>query len=124
MTEFLIKGGTVVTPEGLSVADVLIRDGIVAEIAPGLTSQSIIDASDCIVGPGFVDLHTHLRVPGREDAETLTTGTRAAALGGYTALVLMPNTEPPIDSPGVVRQVQEEAAGASCEVAIAGSITV
>ena len=61
----------------------------------------MLDAGGCLVGPGLVDLHTHLRQPGREEAETVETGARAAALGGYTAVVAMPNTEPAIDSAGV-----------------------
>ena len=67
----------------------------------------MLDASGCVVAPGLVDLHTHLREPGREEAETVETGARAAALGGYTAVVAMPNTEPAIDSAAVVRQVLE-----------------
>ena len=74
----------------------------------------MLDAAGCVVAPGLVDLHTHLREPGREEAETVETGTRAAALGGYTAVVAMPNTEPAIDSAAVVRQVLELGAAATC----------
>ncbi len=72
------------------------------------------------MGPGLVDLHTHLRQPGREEAETIESGARAAALGGYTAVVAMPNTEPPIDSAGVVREILELADGCAAEVAVVG----
>lgn len=123
-SELVIKGGSVVTPEGLTEADVLVHNGVVVEIGPNLTANTAVDATGCIVGPGFVDLHTHLRVPGREDAETLVSGSRAAALGGYTAVVAMPNTEPTIDEVGVVRQVQREAEEALCHVIVAGSITI
>jgi dihydroorotase-like cyclic amidohydrolase len=78
----------------------------------------------CLVGPGLVDLHTHLRQPGREEAETVESGARAAALGGYTAVVAMPNTEPAIDSAGVARDVLALGAAALAEVAVAGAITV
>ncbi len=75
------------------------------------------------MSPGLVDLHSHLRQPGKEEAETVETGARAAALGGYTAVVAMPNTDPPIDSAAVVRQVLGLGATAPCEVAVAGAIT-
>ncbi len=84
----------------------------------------VLDAVGCFVGPGLVDLHTHLRQPGREEAETIETGTRAAALGGYTAVVAMPNTEPPIDSAGVASEVLAFGMGCPAEVAVAGAITV
>lgn len=113
---------------GKRVADVLIESGVV--VAVGLDFEEsekgarVLDASGCIVAPGLVDLHSHLREPGREEAETVETGCRAAALGGYTAVVAMPNTEPPIDSAAVVRQVLDLGANALCEVAVAGAITV
>src|SRR5205823_1556213 len=87
-------------------------------------SATVLDAGNCVVAPGLVDLHTHLREPGREEAETVDTGARAAALGGYTAVLAMPNTEPPIDSAGVVRQVLDLGADACCDVRVAGAITV
>src|SRR6202021_966149 len=81
----------------------------------------VLDAGGCLVGPGLVDLHTHLRQPGREEAETIETGARAAALGGFTAVVAMPNTEPPIDSAGVAAEVLALGAGCTAEVAVAGA---
>ncbi|MBV9659597.1 MAG: dihydroorotase [Acidimicrobiales bacterium] len=84
----------------------------------------VLDAAGCIVAPGLVDLHTHLREPGREEAETIDSGSRAAALGGYTAVVAMPNTEPAIDSAAVVRQVFHLGADSCCDVHPAGAITL
>jgi dihydroorotase len=76
------------------------------------------------VAPGLVDLHTHLRQPGREEAETVETGARAAALGGFTCVLAMPNTDPPIDSAGVAREVLELGRGACCDVRTSAAITV
>jgi dihydroorotase len=122
--EVLIKGGRVLTPTGLVDADVLVRGAAVVAVGHDLEAKTTLDASGCIVGPGLVDLHTHLREPGHEEAETIDTGARAAALGGYTAVVAMPNTDPPIDSASVVRDVLDIATGAACEVHVAGAITV
>jgi dihydroorotase len=120
----LIRGGTVVDGTGNRQADVLVRDGIVTAVGDGLDARSVLDASGCVVAPGLVDLHAHLREPGREEAETVDTGARAAALGGYTAVVAMPNTEPAIDSAAVVREVLDLGATACCDVYPAGAITV
>jgi len=102
--EWLIKGASIT---GGPATDIHVRDGIIASVAPGLEvpGARVIDAVGLIALPGLVDLHTHLREPGREDAETVTTGTRAAALGGYTAVHAMANTEPVADTAGVVEQV-------------------
>jgi dihydroorotase len=121
-----IRGGEVVDQAGRRRADVLIQDGVITEVGPSLSGSAplVLDATGCVVAPGLVDLHTHLREPGREEAETVETGARAAALGGYTAVVAMPNTEPAIDSAAVVRQVLDLGAAACCQVAVAGAITV
>jgi dihydroorotase len=127
LDDLVIKGGTIIDQDGERAADVAIgADGRIAEVAPGIDpgQRRVLDASGCIVSPGFVDLHTHLREPGREEAETIDSGSRAAALGGYTAVVAMPNTEPTIDSAAVVRQVLEAGAKAVCDVHVAGAITV
>ena len=122
----LITGGTVLDSTGERVADVLVDDGVVAAVGADLgRADQVLDAAGCIVSPGFVDLHTHLREPGREEAETVETGSRAAALGGYTAVVAMPNTDPAQDSRGVVDFVRARGVAAGlCEVLPAGCITM
>jgi dihydroorotase len=92
--------------------DLLLRDGLVAEVAAagvgsrlGEAGATVLDADGLVALPGLVDLHTHLREPGREDAETVATGTRAAAAGGFTAVHAMANTDPVADTAGVVEQV-------------------
>ena len=130
---WIITGGRVIDRTGERMADVAVRpDGTIAAVgsdldlaALGLLDVPVLDASGCIVAPGFVDIHTHLREPGREEAETVQTGSRAAALGGYTAIVAMPNTEPTIDSVAVVRQVLDAGVAAGlCDVRSSGSITI
>jgi dihydroorotase len=123
----VIRGGTVSDTTGERRADVLVADGKVASVEERIESPRgavVLEAEGCIVAPGLVDLHTHLREPGREETETIETGTRAAALGGYTAVVAMPNTDPPLDSAEAVRNVQELSLSATAEVAVAGAITV
>ena len=129
-----IKGGTVVDRNGSRRADVLVGDGRVIAVAPAgpsdqadhadIDGDRTLDASDCIVAPGLVDLHVHLRQPGREDAETIETGARGAALGGFTAVVAMPNTDPTIDCAAVVREVQDLSDGTCCDVYPSAAITV
>jgi dihydroorotase len=93
--------------------DILVRDGVIAEIGPWLDAAStqelteveVIDADGLVALPGFVDLHTHLREPGREDTETIATGSAAAALGGYTAVFAMANTDPVADNAVIVEHV-------------------
>jgi len=123
----VIRGGRLIDGTGTKVADVAVADGKVVAVEEGLAVPSgatVLDAGGCWVTPGFVDLHAHLRQPGREEAETVETGTRAAALGGYTAVVAMPNTEPAIDDAGTAREVLELGRHALSEVAVAGAVTV
>jgi dihydroorotase len=125
MTEqWLIKG---VAVNGGEPRDLHLKDGVIADIGDGLTAKgaTVLDAGGLVALPGLVDLHTHLREPGREDAETVETGTRAAALGGYTAVHAMANTEPVADTAGVVEQVWRlgEQAG-YVDVRPVGAVTV
>ncbi len=100
MSSYLIRGVSVL---GGPPTDLAIRDGVMAPSADG--SAEVVDAAGLVALPGLVDLHTHLREPGREDAETVETGSRAAAAGGYTAVCAMANTSPVADTAGVVEQV-------------------
>lgn len=120
----LLAGATVVDATGTRPADVLF-DATVREVGIGLDpgGATVIDATGCVVAPGFVDLHTHLREPGREDAETVLSGARAASLGGYTAIVAMPNTDPCMDNAEVVSFVRHAGARAAVEVLCSGAIT-
>ena len=123
----LLRGGQVVDGTGSRPADVLVVGTEVGAVGPGIDPPAgalVLDAGGCVVAPGLVDLHTHLRQPGREEAETIETGARAAALGGFTAVVAMPNTEPAADSAAVVREVLELGEPAPCDVRVAGAITV
>ena len=123
----LLRGGRVLDATGERDADVLVSGGRIEAVGTELDAPSghrVIDAGGCLVVPGFVDLHTHLRQPGREDAETIETGARAAALGGFTAVLAMPNTTPAIDCAAVVREVLSLGADAACDVHTSGAITV
>jgi dihydroorotase len=122
----LIQGGTVIDETGMRVADVLIEGGVIVSVGVSLSADgaTVVDASGCIVSPGLVDIHVHLREPGKEESETIDSGARAAALGGCTAILAMPNTIPAIDSTGVVRQVQKLAQNKACDVFPAGAITM
>src|SRR4051812_46099774 len=120
----VIRGGRVVDATGARDADVVIDDGRIVAVGTGLDADTVLDAGGCIVAPGLVDLHSHLRQPGREEAETVESGSRCAALGGYTAVVAMPNTTPAIDSAAMVHEVRSLGATALCHVAVSGAITV
>jgi dihydroorotase len=110
VARFLFRGARLVDPASGhdAVTDVLIEDETVEAIGDDLDRRGteVLDADGLVLAPGFVDLHTHLREPGREDAETVETGSRAAALGGYTAVCAMPNTDPVADTAAVILEVQ------------------
>jgi dihydroorotase len=113
MSEFTLQNAVVVGGEGNGAvtADVAVSTGVVVEIGQGIEVRGeAIDCSGSWIGPGFVDIHTHLREPGQEWKEDIATGSRAAATGGYTALVAMPNTEPAIDSGHLARYVADRGA--------------
>ena len=123
----VIRGGTVVDENGQRRADVLCAGGTVSAVGESLevpSGATVLDAGGCFVAPGLVDVHVHLREPGNEDAECIETGARAAALGGFTAVVAMPNTDPPLDDAAVASEVLALGAGAVCKIAVAGAITV
>jgi dihydroorotase len=107
VTGHLIRGGRVLGATGPQRADVRIRNGVVDEVGGDLTpdGDSVVDAAGCWVGPAFVDVHVHLREPGFEHKENIESGSRAAAAGGFSAVVAMPNTSPAMDHPDVVRRV-------------------
>ena len=123
MSTYLIKDVELVNGEKL---DIGIADGVITELSKKATKsyENVLDGSGCVALPGLVDLHTHLREPGREDAETVLTGTRAAARGGYTAVFAMANTDPVADTAGVVEQVVRLGKEAGwCEVFAVGAVT-
>jgi dihydroorotase len=124
MTNWLIKGAR---PYGGDAVDILVENGTIAAIGESLsaTGAEVIETGGLVALPGLVDLHTHLREPGREDAETVETGSRAAALGGFTAVHAMANTDPVADTAGVVEQVWRlgEQAGL-VDVVPVGAVTV
>jgi len=123
---WLIRGAR---PLGGDPADIGVRDGLVAGVGHGAATAAgaeaqVLDATGLIALPGLVDLHTHLREPGREDAETVETGTMAAALGGFTAVHAMANTEPVADTAGVVEQIWRLGRqGGHCDVLAVGAVT-
>lgn len=122
-----IAGGRVITRIGLVEADVWIEgDTVVAVGGEGrLSASTVLDASGMLVGPGFVDLHTHLRDPGQTWKEDVASGTKSAAVGGYTAIVAMPNTEPAIDNVSAVEAVRRTTESSpNCLVEVAASLTL
>lgn len=125
----LIKNGRVIDPvndidDTLTVA---VQDGRIVSVGPnspdGFSADTTIDAEGLWVTPGLVDLHVHLREPGREDKETIETGTQAAAAGGFTAIACMPNTNPVLDEESKIRYVIQRGERCSCRIYPVGSIT-
>ena len=113
MASLLVKNGRVVDPaqELDRISDVLLEDGKVSRIATGLQAPGspVLDAAGLIVAPGLIDIHVHLREPGREDEETIQSGSEAAAVGGFTSICCMPNTNPVNDNPAVTSFILKEA---------------
>jgi dihydroorotase len=111
----VLKNGTVIDPvQNIhDVLDILIEEGFIRRIAKNIdaTNAEIIDISGKIVAPGFFDMHVHLREPGREDEETIATGSAAASNGGFTGIACMPNTNPPVDSQEIIQYINDRARG-------------
>ena len=126
MARLLIRGGRVVDPSQAidRVDDVLVENGRIAAIATGGSGDETIDANGLIVCPGLVDMHVHLREPGREEDETIATGARAAVAGGFTSIACIPNTEPPIDTQANVEFIHQKAARAdACNVFVVACVS-
>ncbi len=131
----LLRGGTVIDQSGSRQRDVVVdpASGLIAETGQNLAESGtnassgeglrVVDVSGCIVAPGLVDLHAHLREPGDEAAETVLSGSRAAALGGYTAIVAMPDTEPCMDNAGQVLAMAARNREALCDVIVSGTVS-
>jgi len=121
----LVAGVRVIDPASGTdeVRDVGLRDGLLVDPASIPADAERIDGHGLVMAPGFVDLHAHLREPGGEGAETIASGTRAAAHGGFTTLCAMPNTEPALDDATRVGWVTERSADASCRVRVIGAVT-
>lgn len=125
----LVKGGRVLSYPGGTIqeSDVRVEDGIIAEVGTGLKpgTSRVVDASDCLVCPGLVDIHVHLREPGMEYKEDVASGSMAAVAGGFSAVFCMPNTDPPIDNSQVAEYVYDRGVDVGlCKVFPHGAITL
>jgi len=132
--DLAILGGRVIDPESRTdrIADIFVQGGLINKISPGKAKgksrtqvrvKEVIDAKGKIVVPGLIDMHAHLREPGREDEETIYTGSCAAVAGGFTSVCCMPNTEPPIDNQEAVKFVYDKAKEAKCKISCIGAVT-
>ena len=120
----VIRGGDVLDASGRRQQDVAILDGVIIDLDSIPHGSREIDASGCLVTTGLVDMHAHLGEPGDEAAETMYSAGRAAVLGGYTSVLAMPDTQPPVDTAAVVEHVRTLSASALCNVEVAGTVTV
>jgi dihydroorotase len=122
----LVRGARIIDPgAGIdTVADLAIREGRLADPASMPADAAVVDAAGLVAAPGLCDLHVHLREPGGEGAETIATGTRAAAHGGFTTVCTMPNTDPALDEPARVAYVLARSAAAAAEVRVIAAATV
>jgi len=129
MTIYLLKNGRVIDPaNGRDGAmDLLIgADGLIAHVGPNLEAgpdAQVLDCTGRVVAPGLIDMHVHLRVPGQEYKEDIASGTAAAANGGFTAIACQPNTAPPIDQAGIVRDILAQSAHASARVHVVAAVS-
>ena len=126
--DLAITGGRVIDPESKldRVVDIFIQDGVIKSMGKPrgrFKAKEVINAMGMIVVPGLIDMHTHLREPGREDEETIYTGSCAAVAGGFTSICCMPNTHPPIDNQETVKFIYEKARHAKCKIYPIGCIT-
>lgn len=122
--ELVVRGGRLVDETGERTADIAIDDGRIVGVGPDLEGEHVVDASGCVVGPGFVDLGATLREPGFEEVETLAEMARDAVLGGYVVVVGTGDTVPVLDSVAAVREVRAAARTALCEIVPSATVTV
>ena len=124
----ILENGTIYDPykNKKKAGSILIVDGIVKEVGKvtGSDNARKIDCTGKLIVPGLIDIHAHFREPGREDKETLATGARAAFSGGFTRVCVMPNTDPPLDSPEAIRFIIEKSSGLPVQILHIGSITI
>jgi len=119
-----IRGGTLVDQSGLRRTDLVIADGRIRQVGDAGDVVRVLDATGCFVLPGLVDIQVHFRTPGGEESENLESGARAAALGGVTACLMMPNTTPAIDSVEMVEQLRSRTRGLPCDLHLSATVTV
>ena len=124
----LLEGGTIYDPfENKKIkGSILIQNGLVKEVGDIATPENVnkVNCRGKLISPGFIDIHAHFREPGREDKETLATGARAAISGGFTRVCVMPNTNPPLDSPEAIRFIIEKSADLPVKIYPMGAITI